>query len=744
MTRKRFTLAAVTAATVLGTMLTGPVAWAYEPGPTTVFSTDGSTCNKQPCVLYPKTAQLPSGRVLAAFEDSEGPVAGQTMPIYKSDDNGDSWQKLTDLQPPAELSSDPQYADWTSNWTNPYFYVLPEALGDLPAGTTVLATVVSSSVSGSNARPANAIVLYTTTDEGQTWRVLTTIATSADADTDALWEPFLMMYQGRLVAYYSDDNDYSSYDPTTGIPTLDPDNDNASGTVDPNRQVLLHKTWDGAGAWSEPVIDVAGTTDDVGGGRLEIGGGNPGMTTVAPTTDGKWLLTFEYWGGGENTRYKIADDPLKFFAAGGNVGTGVGSLPLASGSGYLSGGGSPVLVRRPDGAIMFDSRDGDDVWINESGSSTGQWKQYHTSVSRGYSRNLQYLSTTGQVLIMSAPWGVGPVTAGVTDFGSSQGAYYAFVNRASGKVLAPKNGFTQDAQFNGWTPDITTVSRDDANKGQWWHQFDKGGPKTLLNKSGGRALGIWGGGAAAGNAAASWVDDNGADKKWQLVDSGDGYVRLIPNGNSGVALTAAADGSVALRATDATSQAQQWQVVLDPASVPAAVPDAPTGVTGTAGDGTATLQWTAPADGGSAVTGYVVEQFDGKGWKTVAEPTGTTTVISGLTNGTAYRFRIAAKNATGTGPATSDVSVTPVAPTTPVPTQTPAPSSSASSTPSAAPAGASTTPAAPMSSSSSPSLPRSLAVTGAETPLLALLLAAAAAVGGGLLMVTRRRRSARG
>lgn len=268
--RKRMIFAVAAIAVAMGAAAAAPAALAYQPGPNVVYATDGKTCNKDHCVLYPKSGQLPSGRVLMAFEDSEGPVAGQTMPIYKSDDNGDTWQKLTDLKPPAELSNDPQYADWTSNWTNPYFYVLPQSLGGLPAGTMVLATVVSSSVEGKNDRPANAIVLYATRDEGLTWNVVTTIATTADAVTDALWEPFLMMYQGKLVAYYSDDNDYTGFDPTTGIPTLDPDNDNASGKVDPNRQVLLHKTWDGTNDWSQPVIDVPGTTDDVGGGRMEV------------------------------------------------------------------------------------------------------------------------------------------------------------------------------------------------------------------------------------------------------------------------------------------------------------------------------------------------------------------------------------------------------------------------------------------------------------------------------------------
>ncbi|MFF7981700.1 hypothetical protein ACFZDK_21645 [Streptomyces sp. NPDC007901] len=70
-------------------------------------------------MLYPKSAQLPSGRIVATFEDSESARVGQTMPVYKSDDDGTTWAKLADVKAPAYLSSDSQYAKYTSNWTNP-------------------------------------------------------------------------------------------------------------------------------------------------------------------------------------------------------------------------------------------------------------------------------------------------------------------------------------------------------------------------------------------------------------------------------------------------------------------------------------------------------------------------------------------------------------------------------------------------------------------------------------------------
>ncbi|MGQ0507839.1 MAG: beta strand repeat-containing protein [Myxococcaceae bacterium] len=96
-----------------------------------------------------------------------------------------------------------------------------------------------------------------------------------------------------------------------------------------------------------------------------------------------------------------------------------------------------------------------------------------------------------------------------------------------------------------------------------------------------------------------------------------------------------------------------------------AVPDAPTGPTATAGDGSATVRWTAPANnGGAAITGYAVTPYAGGNALAVstADASAAELVISGLTNGTEYSFKIAAQNSVGTGPASAATNaVTPAA-----------------------------------------------------------------------------------
>ena len=55
------------------------------------------------------------------------------------------------------------------------------------------------------------------------------------------------------------------------------------------------------------------------------------------------------------------------------------------------------------------------------------------------------------------------------------------------------------------------------------------------------------------------------------------------------------------------------------------------------------MNWTAPSNGGSAITSYTITPYVG----TTAQ---ATTTITGLTNGTTYTFKISATNAIGTGP----------------------------------------------------------------------------------------------
>ncbi len=94
-------------------------------------------------------------------------------------------------------------------------------------------------------------------------------------------------------------------------------------------------------------------------------------------------------------------------------------------------------------------------------------------------------------------------------------------------------------------------------------------------------------------------------------------------------------------------------------------PGAPTDVVAVAGDGQATVSWTAPASsGGGAITGYTVVSSPGD-FTTSVMGSATTAVVSGLTDGRSYTFRVTATNSAGTGPASA-----PSAAVTPMPAAT--------------------------------------------------------------------------
>ena len=148
--------------------------------------------------------------------------------------------------------------------------------------------------------------------------------------------------------------------------------------------------------------------------------------------------------------------------------------------------------------------------------------------------------------------------------------------------------------------------------------------------------------------------------------TGNGFSSAVTNGP----LTALANGTSAngVYAYGASSSFPQGSFgasnyFVDVLFAPAAAPGAPTGVSATAGQSSATVSWTAPSTGGP-VASYTITPFIGSTAQTpktiTGSPPATTTTVGGLTAGQAYTFTVKAANLSGTGPASS-----PSAPVTP-------------------------------------------------------------------------------
>jgi Ca2+-binding RTX toxin-like protein len=167
--------------------------------------------------------------------------------------------------------------------------------------------------------------------------------------------------------------------------------------------------------------------------------------------------------------------------------------------------------------------------------------------------------------------------------------------------------------------------------------------------------------AATGSATVTWtratVDGSPPVTGQEIVVSSGGSVVRTVTGVGATAVTRTITGLI--NGTAYTFQVRAINAIgtgpLSAASnavTPKGPPAAPTGVSAARGNTLVHLSWTAPADGGSPITGYSIQVRTGA---TVVrtEPltgTATSTDITGLTNGTAYNFRVAAINAQGTGP----------------------------------------------------------------------------------------------
>ncbi len=102
---------------------------------------------------------------------------------------------------------------------------------------------------------------------------------------------------------------------------------------------------------------------------------------------------------------------------------------------------------------------------------------------------------------------------------------------------------------------------------------------------------------------------------------------------------------------------------------PRAKPEAPVSVVGSPGDQQVVVSWSKVElvdNGGSAITGYKVEYSSDAGvsWTTAvaaSAPESTVYTVTGLTNGTAYKFRVSATNVVGTGDPSTPAAATPAA-----------------------------------------------------------------------------------
>ena len=318
-----------------------------------------------PGTLYARSLQLPCGDLLATWENYSPEPPPVAFPIYRSTDYGVSWSQIAWV-------NDTQYG--YGNRYQPFLYLLPRDFAQWKAGTVFLAgSAIPTDLSSTH------IELYASTDSGVTWEFVSHIAEGGEAVPDngltPVWEPYLMLYQDKLVCYYSDQRD-----PAHG-------------------QKLVHQVTSDGLTWE-------GVVDDVAYAEYTA---RPGMPIVSQLgKGGKYIMTYEYGGGPVDgvmpvnytfpVFYKISEDPLAFDAVEGQpIVTNDAERTVPVSSPYN------VYDKEEEMLIVSCGTLGD-VFVNKAGGDVGSWESRKTMERTSYTRSLR--------IVKDEKWGKGLLLAG--------------------------------------------------------------------------------------------------------------------------------------------------------------------------------------------------------------------------------------------------------------------------------------------------------------------------------------------
>lgn len=177
--------------------------------------------------------------------------------------------------------------------------------------------------------------------------------------------------------------------------------------------------------------------------------------------------------------------------------------------------------------------------------------------------------------------------------------------------------------------------------------------------------------AGAGQVSLSWVAPSSpggtiTDYEMQYRESGTSswttFTDAVSTTTGGV-VTGLSNGTVynfrVATIINSTTVSSYTSVV---SATPRTTPDAPS-INTLPGNRQVTLVWSAPANGGAAITDYVIQYkaSTDSSWTTVTDGTTASVggTVTGLLNGTSYDFKVASVNAVGTSSYSTDVSGTP-------------------------------------------------------------------------------------
>ncbi|MET8849839.1 RICIN domain-containing protein [Amycolatopsis sp. NPDC004625] len=481
-----------------------PAATAQTSGPTTIFKPTAAAGYVDPGVMYARSITLhhngeANGTVVSTFEVYRN-AGAPVFPVYRSGDAGKSWTYVSQVTDTVN--------GYGLRW-NPEIYELPAPLGTLPAGTLLVSGLsVPADLSSTE------ILLYASTDIGKTWKLLSSVAKGgaasvADPNTP-IWEPVLLMHDGKLIVYYSDQRDNAKHS-----------------------QKLVHQVTTNGRTWGPVTDDVAYPAQRA----------RPGMATVAQLPGGRWIMTYEYCGAPQGScpvYYKIATDPEKFLQAEDQqIILDDGTKPCCQ----------PFVVWTPaggpQGTIVVSDGGQTALAVNTAGGDPAQWRSQASNAPGGYSRGLMVLPDG--VTVMSVTGGYHDSTyLNTVEFaldhvapGLSNGATYTLTNEQSGLNLGVTG--TSVVQQSTGAP--------------WVLTRQPSGYFTVADA--GRVLSVVG----ASTLDGAWLElrtpaPGSATQEWAVAQQPDGTFELV-NRKSGKLLTAWSTAPVT-QGPDTGGRHQRW------------------------------------------------------------------------------------------------------------------------------------------------------------------------------------------
>ena len=322
---------------------------------------------------------------------------------------------------------------------------------------------------------------------------------------------------------------------------------------------------------------------------------------------------------------------------------GMGGAPGPNGcSGYGGAGGAATVVD-----------------LGSSSSSTSDLGTLVAGGGGGDGGSGQYALVRGQIGLANY---VAPTTPTLITYGTPAGCTSSCTSTTTIQSPSP---LASPATLGQQGTAVFTMCGGTTNKNNADQYFNTNAPAGEAGCDGGGGAG--GGGGASGGSAGSVQFGSGSSDEWYGQGGSPGLNSTA--GQSGLSAQYVYYSDTNTGRPTASNTFQDPGAAFDGSvsvTYATGVPYPPTAVSGTAGNASAAVTWSAGNAGAAPVSDYVL-RYSGDGgttWTTVdTGSTATSATVTGLTNGTGYLFQVQAVNAVGSGPfSASSPTITPSGP----------------------------------------------------------------------------------